>query len=351
MIKNILATFGIDADQYYTEKFGSGLINSTWKIQHKKDGQALILQKINKQVFKDPTQITQNLSKAGRYLASHHPGYLFISALPTPADKYIVEFEGEFYRLMPFVAGSITINAVETPKQAFEAARQFARFAAVLSDFDIAELTYTIPDFHNLSYRFREFEDILEIANPERLKRAAQATQMAIENRNIAEQFQLLVQHHSVPLRVMHHDTKINNVLFNKSDEGLCVIDLDTVMPGYFISDTGDMMRTYLSSSNEEEKDLSKIIVREEIFAALAKGYFSEMGAILTPAEKSLFYYSGKFMMYMQGLRFLTDYLNDDKYYGSAYPGHNLSRAMNQFTLLRAYQKCEQRFEAIIEAI
>ena len=142
-------------------------------------------------------------------------------------------------------------------------------------------------------------------------------------------------------LRFTHHDSKINNVLFDKDNNGLCVIDLDTVMPGYFISDVGDMMRTYISPVSEEEKDFSKIVIRKEYYNAIVDGYMSEMKDELTEVEKKHFFYAGKFSIYMQALRFLTDYLNDDKYYGSAYPGQNLIRASNQIVLLQKFMGAE----------
>src|SRR5690606_24912784 len=135
-------------------------------------------------------------------------------------------------------------------------------------------------------------------------------------------------------IRVTHHDTKISNVLFDKDGKGICVIDLDTVMPGYFISDVGDMIRTYVSPANEEERDFDKIRVRDDVMDALTEGYLEFMGDELTATEKKHTRYSGMFMTYMQALRFLTDYLNDDVYYGARYDGHNRVRAMNQVRLL-----------------
>ena len=142
--------------------------------------------------------------------------------------------------------------------------------------------------------------------------------------------------------RVTHHDTKISNVLFDAQDKGLCVIDLDTVMPGYFISDAGDMMRTYLSPAGEEETDYSKIDVRENYFDAIVQGYLSEMKDELSAEEKKYFVYAGKFMIYMQALRFITDYLNNDIYYGASYELHNLNRATNQLTLLNILTSKEE---------
>lgn len=152
--------------------------------------------------------------------------------------------------------------------------------------------------------------------------------------KSIVTQFESIKQNPQFKIRVTHHDTKISNVLLDYNNNGLCVIDLDTVMPGYFFSDAGDMIRTYLSPVSEEESNLAKIEIRQEYFEALAKGYFSQMNQQLTAEEKDHFVYAGKFMIYMQAIRFLTDYLNNDIYYGCKYEGHNFVRAGNQFTLL-----------------
>ncbi len=152
-------------------------------------------------------------------------------------------------------------------------------------------------------------------------------------------------------MRVVHHDAKINNVLFDiGNDAGLCVIDLDTVMPGYYISDVGDMLRTYLSPVSEEESDLSRIVIREEYFREIAKGYLGEMQLSLSLEEKQYFVYAGKFAIYMQALRFLTDYLYDDIYYSTKYRNQNLIRANNQITLLQRYMEKEDRLNEILNS-
>ncbi|MGY0041318.1 phosphotransferase enzyme family protein [Pedobacter sp. NJ-S-72] len=168
---------------------------------------------------------------------------------------------------------------------------------------------------------------------------------------DIVTTYKNIVERNEIPLRVIHHDTKINNVLFDQQNKGICVIDLDTVMPGYFISDVGDMMRTYLSSANEEETDLTKINVRKDFFKAIYDGYMEEMGDVLTPTEKSYFIYAGKFLIYMQAIRFLADYLQNDIYYGEKYEGHNLARTKNQVTLFERYLELEPQLEEIIEKI
>jgi len=239
------------------------------------------------------------------------------------------------------------MNVISGEKEAFEAARQFGRFTHLLKDFDISKLEYTLTDFHNLKLRFDQFKTAYQNANKERLDKAFEEIKEVYEYYYILQTYNQLIENNEIPLRVIHHDTKISNVLFDDKQNGLCVIDLDTIMPGYYLSDVGDMMRTYLSPANEEEADLSKIYIRENIFSAIYKGYMSEMGDVLSEAEKRNFIFSGKMMIYMQAIRFLTDFLNNDVYYGTGYPGHNLARAKNQFKLLSEYVKTEERFRQL----
>lgn len=240
-----------------------------------------------------------------------------------------------YFRLSPYVKKSHTINAVQAPGQAFEAAKEFGQFTRLLSHFPVEKLQITLPDFHNLSLRYRQFSEALVNGNKARLQQSQELIHFIKENKKIVETYEDILHKPSFKLRVTHHDTKISNVLFNDDDKALCVIDLDTVMPGYFISDVGDMIRTYLSPVSEEEKDFSKIEIRDEYFGAILEGYMSEMANELSAAEKNHFIYSGKFMIYMQALRFLTDHLNNDIYYGAKYEGHNFVRAGNQAILLQ----------------
>jgi Ser/Thr protein kinase RdoA (MazF antagonist) len=165
---------------------------------------------------------------------------------------------------------------------------------------------------------------------------------------DIATEYGYIKSNPEFKLRVTHHDTKISNVLFDADGKGLCVIDLDTVMPGYFISDVGDMMRTYLSPVSEEENEFGKIEVRDDFYKAIVQGYYNEMKDELTETEKKYFFYAGTFMIYMQALRFLTDYLNDDIYYGAKYPRHNFVRAKNQVVLLEQLLKKKDQLENMI---
>jgi Ser/Thr protein kinase RdoA (MazF antagonist) len=348
MLDNILFAFGLNPSQYKIQPFGSGLINYTLKVSG--NGEDYILQKINGNVFKAPVSIAKNLALLQAYFKETHPDYLFVSPLPATSGDYLIKSgKDEYYRLFPFVKGSRTINSISDTKEAFEAARQFAMFTSMLKDFDVNTLEYTLTDFHNLDLRFAQFKTAFETAEPARLHEAAAEIKQVYNHYNILQSYHQLMANNEIPVRVIHHDTKISNILFDEEQNGLCVIDLDTVMPGYYLSDVGDMMRTYLSPVNEEEADLSKIHIREDIFTAICKGYMMEMGKILTETEKQYFIFSGKFMIYMQAIRFLTDFLNNDVYYEIKYPGHNLTRAKNQFELLNKYITCEDTFKQLFK--
>lgn len=336
-MKEILFQFGLAVENFKELPFGSGLINTTWKIENKKGDAKYILQKVNQQIFKKPDDIAFNIRLIDHYLKGHFPDYLFVSPVVTIAGAEFVISDGEFYRMFPFITNSHTIDVVEKPQQAYEAARQFGKFTKLLTGSDASQLKIILPDFHDLTLRYQQFENALETGNPERIAQSNQLIAAIKHNKRIADEYGMCKEKFTI--RVTHHDTKISNVLFDETDKGLCVIDLDTAMPGFFISDVGDMMRTYLCPVSEEEKDFSKIIIRKEFYDAILNGYLSEMGAELSEIEKQHFQYAGEFMIYMQAIRFLTDHLNNDSYYGAKYEGHNFVRAGNQITLLQSLQE------------
>jgi Ser/Thr protein kinase RdoA (MazF antagonist) len=335
MLKTVLKQYGFDEADCVITQFGSGLINSTWLIEH---GQKkYILQRINHDIFLHPEYIAFNIRVIGDHLQQHFPGYLFAHPCISIEGEEMIKVWESYFRMFPFIEGSHTIDTVENPGQAYEAAKQFGRFTKLLSGLDATELKITLPDFHDLSLRYRQFETALETGNKERIHRSKELIAVIKQNKSIVDQYENCKK--DLKIRCTHHDTKISNVLFDQAGKGLCVIDLDTVMPGYFISDVGDMMRTYLCPVSEEEKELSKIVVRKEFYDAIVDGYLSEMGAELSEKEKQYFHFAGIFMIYMQALRFLTDHLNDDAYYGAKYEGHNFIRAANQLTLLQKLQE------------
>ena len=254
-----------------------------------------------------------------------------------------------YFRIFPFIKNSHTTDVVNSPSQAYEAAKQFGRFTNLLSGFPVDKLKITLPDFHNLPLRYSQFETAIKEGNKERIKQSAAMINFLKDQHEIVTISEQISNNPDFKKRVTHHDSKISNVLFDENNKGLCVIDLDTVMPGYFISDFGDMMRTYLSPVSEEEKDISKIEIREEYFKAIAEGYLSEMGKELTTVEKKYLVYAGKFMVYMQALRFLTDHLNNDIYYGAKYEGQNFIRANNQVDLLKKIIEKEKLLQEMVD--
>lgn len=345
-LQETLEAFGLNPIDYIIEPFGSGLINHTWKVSG--NDKQFILQAINHKVFNQPQAIANNLLLIDNYLKETAPNYLFPAPLAAANGQYLINAGGEYYRLSPFISGSHTVNFISQPKQAYEAARQFGKLTRLLQNFDAGSLAFTLTDFHNLSLRVSQFDYAVKNAGADRLNQAAPEINIVAKHMSIAEEYVRLMNNNLLPVRVIHHDTKINNVLFDANDDGMCVVDLDTIMPGYFISDVGDMMRTYLSAANEEEQDTGKISINMENFEAIYKGYMSEIGEVLTPLEHSLFIYSGKFMIFMQAIRFLADFLNRNVYYPTQYDGHNLSRAKNQLTLLNLYVNAEEDFRKII---
>lgn len=346
MNENILNKFGIEMDNVSLSAFGTGLINHTWLITENTTSKQFILQRINHAIFKSPENIMFNINIIDTFLKKTHPNYLFEAPLKTIDGETMIKAGEEYFRLYHFVEGSHTVDVVEDSEEAYEAAKQFGKFTANLTNFDARQLKITLPDFHNLPLRYTQFKEAIEQGNPQRILQCQEIIRQLLAYEYIAETATVIAK---MPIRVIHHDAKISNVLFNKQKKGMCIIDLDTIMPGCYISDIGDMMRTYLSPVSEEEKEGFKHSIRTDYFEAIVAGYMSEMGKVLTELEKSYFVYSGSFMIYMQALRFITDYLNDDAYYGAKYEEQNLIRGTNQLILLQRYIDKEKTMHSIID--
>ncbi len=327
----VLQHYGFVENAFAIEPLGNGLINATFLVTS--NNKKYVLQKINTSIFTTPENIAYNIELISNYLQKNHPTYLFITPIKTSAGKPMVKNGDHYFRLFPYIENSHTIDVVKTPDQAYEAAKQFAKFTKLLAKLDVEKVKITLPNFHNLQLRLQQFMVAIKHGNTQRIEETKDLITFLSTQKSIVQKFDKLKENFKI--RVTHHDTKISNVLFNSTNNGLCVIDLDTVMPGYFISDVGDMMRTYLCPVSEEENDFAKIEIRPSFYEAIVQGYLSEMETELTKVEKQSFLFAGKYMVYMQALRFLTDYLNDDVYYGCKYPTHNLVRAGNQSELLK----------------
>jgi Ser/Thr protein kinase RdoA (MazF antagonist) len=334
MREEVLAAFGLDAKNFFIEPVGSGYINLTYKVT---GHSVYILQRINKNIFKHPEVIANNLRTAADHLKKFHPDYLFLSPLKTADEKEMVyDEEGFPWRLFPYIKNSTTIDSVSTAEEAFSAASEFARLARYLEGVDVNAFGATLERFHDLTWRYEQFETALANASADRKEEAYQAIKDCLHFKYLVNEYNELVSKKNMKLRIMHNDTKINNILFDATTrKAVCVIDIDTLMPGYFIYDVGDMIRTFVSPVSEEEKDLDKIIFRKEIYDALVQGYNAQMEDKLEVSERGLFHFAGMMMTYIMALRILADFLNGDIYYRITYRDQNLVRARNQLQLLQ----------------
>jgi Ser/Thr protein kinase RdoA (MazF antagonist) len=307
-----------------------GLINQTFEVSSVHGD--FILQNINTQVFKDPFAIDHNIKAIGQYYNTNQPDQLFTFLVPNIVGETLIESAGKYYRAFKKIDG-IALDVLTTASQAKAAANQFGQFTASLIEFPIAQLKVTIPQFHDLALRYHQFEQALIHGDSKRIDTAKDAILFLKSHQSYVKKWIHFTTNKEAHLRVTHHDTKISNVLF-KDDAAICVIDLDTTMPGYFMSDVGDMCRTYLCPVNEACQDLNQIKVLPERWTAIQEGYLEAMGEFLTSFEQDHFKFSGQCIIYMQALRFLTDFLELDRYYRVERPGQNLDRTNNQIQLL-----------------
>lgn len=324
-------------DVVAVDQIQQGLINSTYSIDTTTG--KYILQTINHHIFKDPWAIDANINTISAYLKQNAPNYLFTHLVPTKNGQTLIEWEGCFYRAFEKVDG-YALSVLENAHQAGEAAKQFGQFTQVLHGLAIHQLKITLPNFHNLSLRYDQFLQAIDHGNTTRIQATKDAILLLKSGKHYVDQYEKFIQNSESKQRVTHHDTKISNVLFNKVngiDKAICVIDLDTVMPGYFISDIGDMCRTCLCAVSEEEANLDLVKIDPAKWEAIQKGYLSQMDTELSNFEKDHLFFGGQFMIYMQALRFLTDHLNNDVYYGAKKEGQNYVRALNQIRLLEIY--------------
>jgi Ser/Thr protein kinase RdoA (MazF antagonist) len=334
--KEVLNAFSQGNGSFHVEQLGNGLINHTFKISDKDSGRSFLLQQINKNVFKKPVDVQDNYLKLWQY-KNGTKEILFPSPVHLKNKHTLfIDSAGNYWRAFEFLEGTITLDVPQNAEQAKATAKAFGQITAFLSSFKAEDLNIVIPDFHNLSFRYRQFEDALTHAKEQRLKKAAGLI-TEIKNREKYKKFyERITQSADFPERVMHHDAKIANVLFDKqSGNVLCAIDFDTTMPGYFFSDLGDMIRSMACSSDEHNTNFADLHIRKDFYKAIVSGYLEVMNNYLTYEEKKYIHSAGLIMIYMQAVRFLADYLNNDTYYQISYDEQNFDRATNQVTLLK----------------
>ncbi|MBK8846246.1 MAG: phosphotransferase [Bacteroidetes bacterium] len=334
-LNTILLQFDIPPGTYEWDFIQAGLINSTYKIYSIGGGNSYLLQQINTNIFTEPERISRNVAIISNYLKHHFPDYLFGHFIPSKTGNTLVVDNGNTWRMQPFFENTYSINTIQTVEQAELTAYEFARFSAMLSNLDSSTLTPAIHDFHNLELRWNQFLAALKSASEERLATAQNEIVTLHNFQHLVGMYTDIVSNKLLPLRIIHADTKINNILFDvATHRPLCIIDYDTIMPGYFISDLGDMLRTMLCIGDENCNDKKQLLIRNDFYHAIIRGYKNGMDGIWSSLEDRYVDYAGQFMTYMQALRFLTDYLNQDIYYKINYETHNLDRAKNQIYFL-----------------
>jgi aminoglycoside phosphotransferase (APT) family kinase protein len=330
-LHDIAAGFGLR--NAFVEPLGSGLIHYTYRAVA--DGQAIVLQQINTKVFADPNALVQNYLVVYDHLRQQ--GGIQIPA-PVPATNgswLLRDADGNSWRATEYIANSYSPDATDDPRAAFTTSSCFAQFSKALSGIDKSRLQVVLADFHDLTFRYHQFEDTVARVYGLRLMRATHVIAELRERKYLVDFYASIKNNPEYPVRLMHHDCKIGNILFDKdSKEVICPIDLDTIMPGKYFSDLGDMIRTMACTVDENSREWELIDVRPEFYNAIVEGYLHGIGSELTQAEKENIHKSGLLMTYMQTARFLTDFLNGDVYYRTTYPEQNLNRALNQLILL-----------------
>ena len=349
--------FAIDGEFVGASPYGSGHINDTYRAVFQRDGleSHYLLQRINHHIFKNPVSLMDNIERVTAHLAAqviHHPDRLrrVLTLIPTRGGGGMlhVDADGNYWRLYIFIDKAKSYNAVESPGQAFQAARAFGEFQRMLADLPAPRLHDTIPGFHHTARRFAALEQAIASDTAGRAVLANPEIEFALARKSLSG----VLLDADLPERVTHNDTKINNVLLDDATgEGTCVIDLDTVMPGLAAYDFGDMVRTATCLAPEDERDLSKVHMDFPLFEALARGYLTSAGDFLTRSEKDSLAVAGKLITFEIGIRFLTDYLSGDTYFKVHRPGHNLDRCRTQFKLLESIEKQESEIIALLHSI
>ncbi len=359
LIKSITNNFIIYGDYLNSKPFGSGHINDTLLVTFNQAGEEVsyIFRKINKNVFKNPEAVIDNTLLVTDHIRNkleqenkNDISRNVVTLVKAKNNKYYyVDENDDYWAALLFIKNAYTVDYVDTKDQAYKASKAFGKFTKQLSDIDSSKIKETIPNYHNLKSRLQIFDDVVEADVAARVGFVSKEIADVDKNRNLADKIAILLNDGSLPIRIIHNDTKINNVMLDEeTNKGLAVIDLDTVMPGTVLYDFGDMIRSSGSPVEEDETDISKINMRKNIFEAIVEGYLSELKDVLTDVEIENLVYGVEIIVYEQAVRFLTDYIMNDVYYSIKYEDHNLVRARNQFALLDDIQKQKSEMEKIV---
>ena len=346
-IAGIGARFAIEGEFVSGEEIVSGHINTTYRAAYAAaDGSVrrYILQRINDHVFKDPAAVMRNVTRVTRHIGGKVAfGAQTLRLFPArDGTSWTTGPDGGVWRCYNCLEGCVTHDVVETPEQAYQAARAFGAFQELVSDLPAGELAETIPDFHDTRKRFARLLEVAAADPCGRLETARREFEFILAREADAGRLLGLHEAGEIPLRVIHNDTKINNVMVDAATgEAVCVIDLDTVMPGLSLYDFGDLVRSSVSPAAEDETDLSKVEMRMPVFEALVEGFLSTAGGFLNDVEIEHLAFAGKLLTFEVGIRFLTDFLEGDVYFKTHRPGHNLDRCRTQLALVARMEERE----------
>jgi len=341
----IIENFELKSPVVSAVLWGEGHIHETYLVETKGHHPDYILQKINGKVFRNIPGMMQNIEIVCSHLRNkltgmhgHDPAKESLSLVKTKAGKaWYEDEEGGCWRMYVYIPDTVIYQKITDPAVAFEAGRAIGNFQAMLSDLE-KSLVDTIPDFHNINYRISQYYQAKE-NDPEKRLHAISSEISFVEERFQAMRLYFENLKEKAVLRATHNDTKVNNVLFDKHNKALCLIDLDTVMPGYVHFDYGDALRTMANTALEDEQDLGKVQFNVPVYEAFTRGYLEEAGSFLNPDELAMLPYAPIYLTFIIGLRFLTDYLNGDVYFRIHHPDHNLIRSRVQFQLIKEIEK------------
>jgi aminoglycoside phosphotransferase (APT) family kinase protein len=336
--------------------YGGGHINDTYCVVFKQAGVPgrRILQRINGNIFKNPAANMENIQRVTAHLAAKVAGdpdreRRVLTLIPAHDGRvWHEDAAGNYWRMYHFIEKARSYEAVESTEQAFKAAKAFGEFQRLLIDLPAPRLHVTIPDFHHTPKRFAALERAIAADVAGRAIGAKAEIEFALARKSISS----VLLDANLPERVTHNDTKFSNVMLDDATgEGICVIDLDTVMPGLALHDFGDMVRTATSTAQEDERDLSRVTMQFPMFEALVRGYLASAGGFLTKAERQHLVFAGKLITFEQAVRFLADYLAGDTYYKVHYGGQNLDRCRTQFKLIESIEQQEEKMERLVESV
>ena len=354
--------FAVQGEFLFGEEIDSGHINSTYRATYRQNNgseQRYVFQAINRKVFKDPYAVMNNVEKVTRHINSRvlrlkkDLGGQTLNLFPARAGgSWVEDGEGAVWRCYNHIEGCVTYDVVENTRQAYQAARAFGSFQDLVSDLDSSSIIETIPDFHHTRKRFARLMEVAAADSLGRLESVRREFEFVQSREALTGLLLDLVDSGSIPVRVTHNDTKINNVMIDAaSDEAVCVIDLDTVMPGLALYDFGDLVRSATSPAAEDETDLSKVEMQMPMFEALVEGYLDAAGDFINDTEVEYLPHAGKLMTLEVGIRFLTDYLEGDVYFKTHHASHNLERCRTQLKLVERIEAREQEMNSFVRKV